>query len=74
MQCPLVKSLFSYCNGFLLRKRHYYACIVIQVLKNTFFNGYSTKNSKILNDHMFNSCISMSLTTKQINKKFHPQP
>jgi hypothetical protein len=37
MQSPFIKSLsFSYGNGFFF-KRHYYAFIANQMLKNTFF-------------------------------------
>ncbi len=75
MQSPPIKSRpFSYGSGFFLGRMHYYAFIVIYNCKKThFFNGFPTKNSKIVNGPTFNQCISMSFTQKN-QQKFHPQP
>jgi hypothetical protein len=63
MQIPFIKSPpLTYGNGFFLKKKG----IIIH-----FLNGFSTKNSKILNDPTFNQFISIPFTIKKINKKFH---
>jgi hypothetical protein len=73
LQCPSIKSPFLwYGNGFFFKKRYYYAFIVKQMHKNTFFECNFIQ--KLFIFKLFDWCISISNTIKKFTQEFHQQP
>ncbi len=63
MQCSITTfPLLSYGSVFFLKRRYYYALVVLKCQKTQFFNSVSFKIFKLLNGPRFNRCTSISFT------------